>query len=437
MRYRILLKTLQVLIYVKRFFWWFGAKSFFILAKVFAPAWRFIGYVHYKIKYFLKKIFGVRGLEWQLVKRDNLQAAIFLILFVVALPQTKLYAKKDTNLAGRNTIAYSLTPSDEDYAVEEVTASESAQPDIQSAPFWKTGVLSQDQFLTGAILEVELGGIMAGGTVLSKPIIFPGQSVGGIRDKVIAYEVQPGDSLSSIAQKFQISIATILWENSIGLNSYLHPGDKLRILPVSGLVHTIKKGDNLKKIASLYEVKIEDIAKFNKLKADGSDLVAGESILIPNGVRPQQRSVVSAPRNINQRAVPPSSMQTPAASGFIWPTAVKIITQYFTWKHHGIDVAGGKFSTPIYAAKAGVVVKSQCGWNSGYGCVVVIDHGGGIKTLYGHNSRLLVNIGEYVETGQTISLMGNTGKVRGPTGVHLHFEVLVNNVRTNPFRFVK
>jgi murein DD-endopeptidase MepM/ murein hydrolase activator NlpD len=84
-----------------------------------------------------------------------------------------------------------------------------------------------------------------------------------------------------------------------------------------------------------------------------------------------------------------------------------------------------------------VVEKSQCGWNSGYGCVIIIDHGGGIKTLYGHNSRLLVNVGDHVEAGQTIGLMGNTGNVRGRTGIHLHFEVWVNGVRTNPFKFVK
>lgn len=437
MRYRILLKTLKALMYVKRSFWWLGAKSLFILAKLFAPCWRFIGYLHYKGEYFFKKIIGTVRLDEQLVKRGNLQVVVFLILFVVALPQTKLYAKKDVSLPGQHTLAYSLIPSDEDYTVEEVTANEGVQFDVPVIPFWKAGALSSDQFSRGATLEIEFGGVVAGGTALSKPIIFPGQSIDGIRDKIIVYEVQSGDSLSSIAQKFQISIATIIWENNLGLKSYLHPGDKLKILPVSGLVHLIKKGDTLKKISTLYGASTEELVKFNKLKADGSDLMAGETILIPNGVKPQQRTVVSAPRNINQRALPPASKQSPTVSGFIWPSAGRIITQYFTWKHHGIDISGGNFSTPNYAAKAGVVIKSQCGWNSGYGCVVMIDHGGGIKTLYAHNSRLLVTPGEYVEAGQTIALMGNTGKVRGPTGTHLHFEVWVNNARVNPFRFVR
>jgi murein DD-endopeptidase MepM/ murein hydrolase activator NlpD len=208
-------------------------------------------------------------------------------------------------------------------------------------------------------------------------------------------------------------------------------------LPITGLNHTIKKGDSLKKIATLYSASIDEIVKFNKLKSDGSDLVSGEKILIPNGVRAAQKSTVVPPRNVSRVATPPSSKQLPTVSGYVWPTAARVITQYFTWKHHGIDVAGGTFSTPNYASKAGVVEKSQCGWNSGYGCVVIIDHGGGIKTLYGHNSRLLVNAGDYVDAGQTIALMGNTGNVRGRTGIHLHFEVWINGVRSNPFRFVK
>jgi LysM repeat protein len=437
MRYKILLKTLKVLIYLKRFFWWLGAKSLFVLAKILAPGWRFIGFIHYKTDYFFKKLISAAGLDGQLVRRDNLQAAVFIILFVVALPQTKLYAKKDTSLPGQQTLAYALTPSDQDYDIEEITANEDAQFDVQPTPSWTAGTVSSEQFFYGMVHEIELGGVVAGGMALSKPTIFPGQTIGGTRDKTVDYEVQAGDSLGTIAQKFQVSIATILWENNLGINSYLHPGDKLKILPTTGLTHAIKKGDTLKKIATLYGATTDAIIKFNKLKGDGSDLVTGEKILIPNGVKQPTRSPVVPPRNVNQIAAPPSSRQSPSVSGFVWPSAARLVTQYFTWKHIGIDIAGGGFSTPNYAAKAGTVIKSQCGWNSGYGCVVMIDHGGGVKTLYGHNSRLLVNVGEYVEAGQTISLMGNTGNVRGPTGIHLHFEVWVNNVRKNPFSFVK
>lgn len=437
MRYKILLKTLKVLIYIKRFFWWLGAKSLFVLAKIFAPGWRFIGFIHYKGDYFFKKLIGAAGLNGQMVKRDNLQVAVLIILFVVALPQTKLYAKKDVSLPGRQTLAYTLTPSDQDYSIEEISANADTQFDVAPAPSWTAGTVSPDQF-AGVVGSIELGSVVAGGTALSKPTIFPGQSIGGTRSKIIIYEVQPGDSLGSIAQKFQVSIETVLWENNLGVRSYLHPGDQLRILPVNGLIHTIKKGDTLKKIAALYSANADEITKFNKLKADGTDLVIGEKIVIPNGVKKQTTPAIRPSRNVGQVAVPPSSRQSPSVSGFVWPSSVHTVTQYFTWKHSGIDIAGGHtFTNANYAAKAGTVIKSQCGWNSGYGCVVMIDHGGGIKTLYGHNYKLLVNVGDYVEAGQTIGMMGNTGNVRGPTGIHLHFEVWVNNVRTNPFQFVR
>jgi LysM repeat protein len=440
MHYKILLKTLKVLIYVKRLFWWFGAKISFILAKIFSPLWRFVGFINYKINYYLRKIANISDFDGRLVKRDNLQIVIFLILVVVALPQTKLYPKKEAvGIPGQRTLAYALSPADEDYTVEEITASVGVtELENTSMPAWKAGALRQDQSMRANTDNIELGAVVAGGSALSKPNIMSGVSVNGGREDIIDYIVEPGDSLGSIAVQFQISINTILWENNLGINSYLHPGDKLRILPVTGLSHVIKKGDNLKKIASLYSATMEDIVKQNKLKEDGSDLVAGEKIIIPNGVKVATPKVpVVTARAVARIAAPPGSRQLPSASGFVWPSGTHLITQYFTWKHHGVDIAGGSFSTPNYASKAGVVVKSQCGWNSGYGCVIIIDHGGGLKTLYGHNSRLLVNVGDQVEAGQTIGMMGNTGNVRGRTGIHLHFEVWINGARTNPFQFVK
>ena len=79
---------------------------------------------------------------------------VFIILLVVALPQTKLYAKTDVSQSGRQTLAYSLTPSDEDYSVEEVTASAGIQFDTQPTPFWKAGVISQDQFPADLFLNL-------------------------------------------------------------------------------------------------------------------------------------------------------------------------------------------------------------------------------------------------------------------------------------------
>jgi murein DD-endopeptidase MepM/ murein hydrolase activator NlpD len=208
-------------------------------------------------------------------------------------------------------------------------------------------------------------------------------------------------------------------------------------------MHVVKKGDSLLKIAKLYGAKVGDIVLFNNLDENGKDLRIGEKIMIPGGVKPQVKVAATSGRVIkttqssyNEIIRPPSSSRAPSASGFVWPSGARTITQYYGWKHSGLDVAG-PFETPNYAAKAGTVEFAQCGWNRGYGCYVQIDHGNGVKTLYGHHSRLLVSPGEYVEAGQVIGLMGNTGNVRGRTGIHLHFEVIVNGVRVNPLGYVR
>jgi len=106
-------------------------------------------------------------------------------------------------------------------------------------------------------------------------------------------------------------------------------------------------------------------------------------------------------------------------------------TQYYHYGHYAVDIAeaGG---SPIWAANSGVVIKAQGGWNGGYGNMVIIDHGNGMKTLYAHFREIYVNVGQHVARGQTIGYMGNTGRVYGRTGIHLHFEVIVNGTKQNP-----
>jgi murein DD-endopeptidase MepM/ murein hydrolase activator NlpD len=123
----------------------------------------------------------------------------------------------------------------------------------------------------------------------------------------------------------------------------------------------------------------------------------------------------------------------------IWPVHGRI-SSYFGWRthpilktkkyHNGLDLAVPS-GTPVTAADSGVVLVS--GWQGGYGNFVAIDHGKGISSCYGHNSRLLVSVGQRVEKGQTIAISGNTGLSTGP---HLHFEVRVNGNPTNPLRYL-
>jgi murein DD-endopeptidase MepM/ murein hydrolase activator NlpD len=99
--------------------------------------------------------------------------------------------------------------------------------------------------------------------------------------------------------------------------------------------------------------------------------------------------------------------------------------------HDGIDIGSVK-NSPVYAAGAGKVI--QAGWNGGYGKCVIIDHGNGFKSVYGHLNSYLVKEGDWVKKGQQIAKMGNTGT---STSTHLHFELRVNDVPTNPLKFLE
>lgn len=130
----------------------------------------------------------------------------------------------------------------------------------------------------------------------------------------------------------------------------------------------------------------------------------------------------------------PSKNPAASSSGFIWPTIGGYVSCPFRGYrgHTGMDIAGCGYGTNIYAAASGTVVKVVWG-KTGYGYYVIIDHGGGIQTLYGHNSNLYVKVGQYVNQGDVIAAMGSTGN---STGNHCHFEIRMNGVAVNPANYV-
>ncbi|OGH69444.1 MAG: hypothetical protein A2754_03550 [Candidatus Magasanikbacteria bacterium RIFCSPHIGHO2_01_FULL_47_8] len=442
MKYSVLLKFLRILIYFKRFFWWTGTRIYFVLAKILGIPGRFFILLHYKASYLVRKA-GLTSLRETISNRDFLVTAVFLVLFLIGLNETTLLPKTSQASSGQKTIAYGFLGTDEEVGVEEIVSSETYPK--YDTPFWKIGALDTQFYGTGyqpPLQANDLAAIVAGGTAFNKPFLIPGSTLGSARNQVVQYVVEPGDSLGGIAYNFGVSIPTVMWENNLTLKSIIKPGNILKIPPTTGIMYTIKKKDTINKIATAYEAKPEDIVRFNHLKEDGTDLVVGERIMLPGGIKPKEKAITQPASSktlsslASRVATPPSASFAPSASGFVWPSGARTITQYFSFRHHAVDIAGPR-QTPNYAAKAGTVEVSQCGWNSGYGCYIIINHGGGIKTLYGHNSQLLVSVGDYVETGQSIALMGNTGKVRGVTGVHVHFEVQKNGVRVNPLGYVK
>lgn len=248
------------------------------------------------------------------------------------------------------------------------------------------------------------------------------------RDRIEYYQVQSGDTILGIAQKFNLSTTTILWENNLTARSLIRIGEKLAILPIDGVSYKIKRGDTIAKIAQRYRAEADRIADFNQT----TSLIPGQTIIIPGGRPPA--APTPAPTPPAQVATPskPTTTAVRSNSKFQWPTVHRRLTQYYTWRHTGVDIADA-IGTPIYAAEDGVV--ETAGWNKGgYGYYIIIDHGNGLKTLYGHNSKLLVSAGERVTRGQQISNMGSTGRSTGP---HLHFEVRLNGRRVNPLNYTR
>jgi len=256
----------------------------------------------------------------------------------------------------------------------------------------------------------------------------------GARDQIIYYTVETGDSISTIAKKFGISVNTILWENKLSIYSLIRPGDRLAILPVSGVTYQVKSGETLSLIARRYGVEEEKILAANNLSSS-SILKIGQKLIIPGGTSSSYASGQSTARSgidVISDLVKSSSATPVAGNKMNWPTTSTRITQYFSWRHYGLDI-GNKTGEPIYAADAGIVI--AVGWNAGgYGNYVMIDHGGGKITVYGHASKLYVKKGQQVDKGETIAAIGSTGRSTGP---HLHFEVRINGVKYNPFNYLR
>jgi len=274
--------------------------------------------------------------------------------------------------------------------------------------------------------------------LMFKPQLLPGEKnnedkTPTLRTTITKYTVQNGDTVSRIAKQFGLTINTILWANNLTAYSLIRPGDTLTILPYSGIQYTVKSGDTISAIANKYDIDGDKILSANNLS---SGLMAGATIILP-GAQKITTIVARSSTAASGLSVISNLIKQPAAASsgnnMLWPTLGHRITQYFSWRHTGLDI-GNKVGTPLYAADDGVVITAQGGWNGGYGNTIVINHGGGIKTRYGHASKLFVKVGDVVKKGDNIAAMGSTGR---STGSHLHFEILVNNVRVNPLNYIR
>ncbi len=245
------------------------------------------------------------------------------------------------------------------------------------------------------------------------------------RDRIIIYTVEKGDTLGTIAEKFDVSQDTILWENDLDSDD-LSIGQELRILPVSGVAYKVQAGDTIYSIASKYHADSQTIVDFPFNEFANSEtfaLVVGQMLIVPGGsVTP----VTTGPTYINTGSVPV------ARGGWVWPV-VGLITQYASWYHMALDIAG-PVGSPVIAAHAGTISYISTGtYDTGYGNNVWINNGDGVMTHYAHLSCVTARIGQQVRAGQQIGCRGNTGRSTGP---HTHFEIQVNGSLVNPMRYV-
>lgn len=254
------------------------------------------------------------------------------------------------------------------------------------------------------------------------------------RPEVLYYSVKAGDTVLAIAKRFGLQPETLMWSNSfIEQNpDRLRIGDQVRILPVDGVLHVVKRGDTLSGIASKYETDMQSIVQYaaNGITSINDPLPIGKEIVVPGGVKPYVAPTVGGASSAYSVARPAGAL---AGSGnFSWPTAGYVSQGY--WRGHpAIDVAGW-LGAPVTAADSGYVVLAGGGWNGGYGNYVIIDHGNGFTTLYAHLNSIFVKPGETVSRGQQVGTMGNTGNSTGP---HLHFEIRYNGVPYNPANYLK
>jgi len=290
------------------------------------------------------------------------------------------------------------------------------------APIISRAVSIEEQMgVGGSVLGMVMGEMETTTSVSVKP-----------RDSVVTYIVQTGDTVSSIAKKFDVSIDTIRWQNDLASIDAIKPGQKIEIPPVTGMMHKVKRGETIYSIAKKYDVDAQQIVNwpFNSYANDEIfALAVGQTLVVPNGVRPAVQ--LWDPKRYVARRTPDAGVVS-ATGQFVWPTSGSISQQY-VWYHKALDISN-KSAPAILAADAGTVVVS--GWPDGYGYGnrVMIDHGNGFQTLYAHMARITVTVGQTVNRGDVIGGMGASGR---SSGIHLHFEVRQGGALMNPLNYLK
>ncbi|MEC9464288.1 MAG: LysM peptidoglycan-binding domain-containing M23 family metallopeptidase [Myxococcota bacterium] len=205
-----------------------------------------------------------------------------------------------------------------------------------------------------------------------------------------------------------------------------------------GVWYTVQAGDTADKIARVYKIPVQDLRELNGLTA-GQDPKPGKVIFlygVERLLREKKRSprAVSKKKNLRgkKRVQPRKKHKT---TKYVWPVRKGVLSSGYGKRgrrmHKGIDIAA-KPGTPIYATADGKVIYSD-NKQRGYGNLVILEHANKVVTVYAHNRRNLVDVGQTVRQGSQIAEVGNTGRSTGP---HLHFEIRVRGKARDPLRYL-
>ncbi len=238
-----------------------------------------------------------------------------------------------------------------------------------------------------------------------------GHKTGG---QISVYIVREGDTLGAIAETFGVSVNTIKWANDIKRGSTINIGQKLVILPVTGIKYTIKRGGTLRDVIKKYGGDLTEAAEYNGIGPD-EELSKGTVVIIPNGEISSPKPVRKIAKRANR-----GNNKINAVGYFIHPLNNKGTKTQRIHGYNAVDI-GAPTGTPIVASASGkVILARRSGYNGGYGLYTIIKHPNGTQTVYAHMSKNISYEGQWVTQGQVIGYVGNTGRSTGP---HVHFEV--------------
>jgi len=268
------------------------------------------------------------------------------------------------------------------------------------------------------------------------------------------YTVQAGDSISGIADKFSLKVSE-LEELNPDLDGKIFAGQKLLVSSeVNYLRVKVTKTEKRTETIPFETVEVKNSSLYTGTKRTITEGVDGEQVVTEvityvDGVKTSVKEVsrVTTKEKVDKKVEVGTKARYSDGSGsgsstrygrFVWPCiGASIISSPYGWRsrgfHTGVDLCrpGGTYGASVVAAESGTVTLAR--WYGSYGNCVMIDHGGGISTLYAHNSSIKVYVGQYVSAGQLIALAGSTGN---STGAHCHFEVRINGNPVNPMPYI-